>query len=181
MTPASGFEAKNGRSVPVIEGVVVLQRDEAVLLEAWVAFAAQKEEKAAKAREKKVGGSAWVWVGRCGLCFLGGGGETPKAPAFSCTALSIDCHLATHQILDRWVRLLKGLRIQQDLKRKYAGGGAAAGGGGRASSSAAAAASKPAKTAMQQQKKRPRAVVDVEEEEDAEATESEDEERGSGK
>ncbi len=30
-----GFEVKNGRPVPVIEGVVVLQRDEAALLDAY--------------------------------------------------------------------------------------------------------------------------------------------------
>lgn len=32
----AGFEVKNGRSVPVIEGVVVLQRDEAALLDAYM-------------------------------------------------------------------------------------------------------------------------------------------------
>lgn len=77
----------------------------------------------------------------------------------------------SHQVLDRWVRLLKGLRIQQDLKRKYAGGGGAGdaggAGGGRSSSSKAT-----------QKKKRPPVLVDVdvgEEEEDGEATESEGE------
>jgi hypothetical protein len=34
-TTTPGFEVKNGRSVPVIEGVVVLQRDEAALLDAY--------------------------------------------------------------------------------------------------------------------------------------------------
>lgn len=33
--PTTGFEVKNGRSVPVVEGVVVLQRDEAALLDAY--------------------------------------------------------------------------------------------------------------------------------------------------
>lgn len=32
---STGFEVKNGRSVPVLEGVVVLQRDEAALLDAY--------------------------------------------------------------------------------------------------------------------------------------------------
>lgn len=121
------------------------------------AFAAQKEEKAAKAREKKV----------CGSIIVG----------LACRLLTRD--LQTTQILDRWVRLLKGLRIQQDIKNKYGGGGggagkkdkkkpplkasqptaAAAGGGGGGGQGAYV-------------KKRPRVVVEVE------ATESEGEGNG---
>jgi len=81
-----GWEVRQGRTLPVVEGVVVRKEDEGVLKDGMRAWQVGKEEKAAKAKEKRV--------------------------------------------VERWARLLKGLRIAKDLQRKYGKGGGGGGGGG---------------------------------------------------
>ena len=80
-----GWEVRHGRTLPVVEGVVVRKDDEGVLRDGLRAWQVGKEEKAAKAKEKRV--------------------------------------------VERWARFLKGLRIAQDLQRKYGKGGRSGEGG----------------------------------------------------
>jgi hypothetical protein len=53
-TTKKQWEIRQGRSLPVFDGIVVLTKDVPVLLDAYHTHTQQKEEKAIKAKEKRV-------------------------------------------------------------------------------------------------------------------------------
>lgn len=55
----AGFELRQGRHVPVIEGIVCREFEREVLLEAWAAAEGQRQEKADEKREARVA-KAWA-------------------------------------------------------------------------------------------------------------------------
>jgi xeroderma pigmentosum group C-complementing protein len=73
----TGWEMRQGRTLPVVEGVVVKEQDAGVLRDGCRSWQAGREEKIARAKERKV--------------------------------------------VERWGRLVKGLRIARELQEKYGG------------------------------------------------------------